>query len=314
MKSIFVKDLKKNDILSEENFVMRSIKKNTTKAGDTYLRIELADKTGIIAGNIWNNKIENCEEDALQEGKVVKVWAKIEEFKGQLQVNVTSVGISGDYDESDFIATSDRDIDEMWNEFNQHIDSIPNDDVKNLISTVIKDKEIANRVKFHPAAEKLHHAFRGGMIHHMLEMYDIADIVLSYYPEANISLVKAGIFFHDLGKIFEIDDNITSYTRSLKGNLLGHIAMSYEILVKFAPDNFPDEILTQIKHIVLSHHGLLEYGSPVMPMTIEANIVHQIDNLSSKTRQYQRILSENEGSEEQFSGRDFAIGTKVFLK
>lgn len=314
MKTKFVKDLEKHDQLSEEQFVLISYKKNLTKSGDEYYRIELGDKTGIIGGNIWSDNIRNCEPDAIEEGKIVKVYGKIEEYKDAKQVNVISLGIAKEYSLNDFVATSKRDLEEMWKEFNGFLEEITSSDIKALLENLFSNEELQKKFKTHPAGEKVHHAFQGGLIEHILEMLDLAKIILKHYPEANKDIVYAGIVFHDIGKINEIDNLGIRFERTLKGNLLGHIIQSYEILLANIPDNFPENLLVRLKHVILSHHGILEYGSPVLPMTIEASIVSEVDMTSSRVRQYQKIMQENAESQKDFSERDFYLGTKVYLK
>ena len=291
MKNKYVKDLEKHDQLSEEQFVLMNYKKNLTKSGDEYYRIELGDKTGTIGGNIWADNIVNCEPDAIEEGKIVKVFGKVEEYKSAKQINVLALGVASEYEMNDFVATSKRDLDEMWEEFKGFLGEIENEDIKKLMKNLFSNKEVSDKFKTHPAAEKVHHAFQGGLIEHVLEMLDLAKVMLKHYPEANKDIVYAGIIFHDMGKIEELDNLGVRFERTLKGNLLGHIMQSYEMLIEYAPEDFPEDLLIKIKHIILSHHGVLEYGSPVLPMTIEASIVSEVDVTSSKVRQYQKIMA-----------------------
>lgn len=314
MKGKYIKDLVKNEQLSEEKFVMRSFKKNQTKSGDEYYRFELGDKTGSVAANMWKDNIQNCDEEGLKEGCIVVVYGKVEEFKGSLQINLHAIKVCADYDAEDFVTVSDRDPEDMWNDFKKHVASIDDPDYFELVTRVFKDEKLKETYRQHPAAERLHHAFKYGLLEHVMEILDMAEVMFKYYPEANKSLVKTGIIFHDIGKIYELEDHETSYTKSEIGNLLGHIVLSCEIVQSYAGEEFPIPKLMKLKHVILSHHGVLEYGSPVVPMTIEAVIVSQLDDASAQTRQYQRIIRENAGKEDAFTQRDGILGTKIYLK
>lgn len=314
MKSKYIKDLNKNDQLSAEIFVLKAFKINQTKSGDEYYKFEFSDKTGSISGNMWKDNIKNFDGDNVSEGEIVSVYAKVEEFKGSLQLNVISVGLAKDYDATDFIKVSDMDPEQMWEDLKKHVASIEDKDYFKLITEIFKDETIKVAYKSHPAAESVHHAFRHGLLEHVLEILEMAEALLKFYPQANKSLVKTGIILHDIGKIFEIADKQTTYQKTAEGMLLGHIIQGYEFISNKAGTDFPTDKLMKLKHIILSHHGILEYGSPVMPMLLEAVIVSTLDDASAKTRQYQKILKANEGKEDLFSDRDMLLGTKVYLK
>ena len=314
MKTKFVKELIKNDQISDEIFVLKTFKINQTKSGDVYYKFDFADKTGSITGNMWKDNIKNFDQDNVKEGNIVSVYAKVEEFKGTLQLNVISVGNGKDYNIEDFVSVSDKDPEEMWEGFKKHVAGIEDKDYFKLVTEIFKNDKIKEAYRTHPAAETVHHAFKYGLLEHVMEILDMSEALLRYYPEANKSLVKTGIILHDIGKIYEIEDQLTTFKKTPEGSLLGHIIQGYELLCKFAGDDFPQDKLMKLKHIILSHHGILEYGSPVMPMIIEAVIISTLDDASAKTRQYQKIIKLNEGREENFSDRDLFLGTKIYLK
>lgn len=314
MKTKFIKDLSKNDQLSGESFVLKIFKKNQTRSGDEYYKFEFSDKTGSISGNMWKDNIKNCDEEKIKEGCIATIYAKVEDYKGVLQLNVISVGLCEEYNEEDYVTVSNRDPEEMWEAFKKQVASITDKDYFGLITDIFKEEDIKEGYRRHPAAERVHHAFRYGLLEHVLEILTMAEGILEYYPEADKSLVKTGIILHDIGKLFEIEDQVTTFKRTDPGNLIGHIVLGYEFVCKKAAEDFPEDKLMKLKHIILSHHGVLEYGSPVVPMCIEAIIVSVLDDASAKIRQYQRVLSENQGKEEAFSERDMLLGTKIYLR
>lgn len=314
MKTIFVKDLKKDIQLSDEQFVIISSKKNLTKTGTTYFRLELGDKTGTITGNVWEDSIKNCDPEAMIEGMVVNVWGKVEEYKGAKQVKLLSISKALDYEIDNFVAVSDQDPEEMWQNLEQHIASVEDIELKTLLQKIFEDNEVRETFQKHPAAQNMHHAFRHGLLEHVLEMLDMADAILKYYPEADKSMVKTGAILHDIGKLFEIQDKKTTFDKTLRGSLIGHIVQGVEFLTTKIPEDFSKTKLVKLQHIILSHHGLLEYGSPVLPKTIEAIIVHQLDDSSAKIRIYQRVIRENLESDKEFSDKEYALGTDVYLR
>lgn len=314
MKTKFIKDLIKNDQLSDEAFVLKVFKKNQTKSGEEYFRFEFSDKTGTIAGNMWRDNLKNCDEEKIYEGCISRIYAKVEEFKGSLQLNVISITICDDYNIEDFMTVSDQNPEEMWENFKKHVASIEDKDYFELVTSIFKDEKIREAYRTCPAAESVHHAFKYGLLEHVMEILDMSEPLMKYYPQADKSLVKTGIILHDIGKIYEIVDSNTSYSKTEEGSLLGHIVQGYELICKFTEKNFPKEKLMKLKHIILSHHGMLEYGSPVKPMLIEAIIVSELDDTSAKTRQYQKIMKAYEGKTEIFSERDTFLGTKIYLK
>ncbi len=313
MKNTFIKDLENATTLTNEEFVLKSLILGTTKTGKEYARVVFGDKTGDVNGNMWQETLDSIDKKLLKEGQVYQISGRVETFKDALQINISSISPSKDYSDEDFIPVSRRHLDEMWEELMFYVDSIENKDIKDLLKKIFKNEKLANAYRVFPAAEKVHHAYKGGLMEHVLEMLEMSDSILKNYPEADASIVRAGIILHDIGKIYELANNSMSYSRSRIGNLVGHIVIGTEMFTHLSGKDFPKELGLQIKHIILSHHGILEYGSPVVPMTIEAIIVNQLDETSSKIRQYQRILQENEANEDEFSKRDFILGTKVLL-
>lgn len=313
MKTLYIKDLKKGTIITEEAFAVKSIEKRETKDKKNYFVVELIDKTGTIKANIWQDSIPNVSRQALVPGSIMLLSGKVEEYRGNLQVNILSGQKVDEGVVDDFIEASDFDIDELWKELNSYIDKVKNEKIKKLLNKIFDNSEIQRKYKTHPAAEYVHHQFHGGLLEHVVEMLDILQPLKKFYPEADYDLVTAGIILHDIGKLFELEPVGMTITRTTKGYLIGHLIMSYEILLEYGKDILDEKTLLNLKHIILAHHGMLEFGSPVLPATIEANMVSWIDQLSTKTRIYQKILRRNTNNESEFTERDSLIGTKLFL-
>lgn len=312
MKSIFVKDLRKSDILTQEMFAVQSFERLQTKDGKPYIKLFLSDKTGTIQAFIWSDNIPNVEKGTLQKGVVVIIDAKAEDFKGNIQLNIMKMGkVSEQYIE-DFIEGSQFSVEELTDKLNKHIDSIQNESLKKLIDKLFSDPEIKLKFTFFPAAEYIHHAFQNGLLEHVVEMLDISDSLKDYYKDADFDLIKTGIIFHDIGKIYELERVGVVMQRTAEGYLLGHLIKSYEVLLKTSEGILDDKTLLVLKHIVLSHHGQLEFGSPVKPATLEATIVYHIDVLSSQTRSLERVEKNSPIDDLGFTDFDRIVGTKVY--
>lgn len=310
----FIKELSDGDKLTGHTYLLTKVSHNTTKTGSKYIRLEIADKTGSLTGNIWNNNLENCPAEALKEGVAVKVWGKIETYNESLQLGVDALGLAGDndYDADDLVESSRLDPEEMWAKLLGYIETVQTEEIRELLNKIFDDTEISSLYKTHPAAKSVHHGFRYGLLEHVLEMIDIAEALLPYYPEANRDMVIAGCILHDIGKLKELEVEGLSHNYSDIGSLVGHIVIGAQYIHEVGKEILSDEILMQLQHIILSHHGKLEYGSPVLPKTIEAIIVSEVDVTSSRTRQYQTIINNHDSDESSFTQRDYILGTSLY--
>lgn len=313
MKTLYVNDLDKGLTISNETFALKEVQFSETKDKKPFYRVVLVDKTGEIGGQIWSDNIPNVEKNALKVGKVVNINAVVEDYRGKLQLNILKVNAVDENALDEYLESSDFDLDELWQRLLEYIDKVQNPQIKQLLQKTFANDNFNRKFKTSPAAEYVHHSFRGGLLEHVLEMLDLAMTMSKYYPEANFDLVVAGIIFHDIGKTSELDTVGTVVQRTPAGYLLGHITIGYEMLINLATGILDEDTLLQLKHIVLSHHGELEFGSPVLPASIEAAIVHGVDDASSKVRIYQKIMRKNTSKEGQFSDWDNILRTRVFL-
>jgi len=313
MKSIFIKDIKSSDILSQELFAIQNYEKLQTKDGKSYVRLYLIDKTGTITGNIWADNLANIERGSLEKGSVIMIDAKAEDFKGVTQLNIQKINKVTEHFVDDFIEGSQFSQEELWERLTKHLSNIKNENFKKLIDKLFSDSEIKTRFTYFPAAEYIHHGFQSGLLEHVVEMLDISTSMENYYKEANFDIIRTGIIFHDIGKIFELIRTGVVMERTIEGYLIGHLILSYETLIKFSTGILNDDELLALKHVVLSHHGTREFGSPVIPATLEATIVYHIDVLSSQTKSLERVTKTKAIDEKGFTEFDRILGTKVYV-
>jgi len=312
MKSIYVKDIRKNDFLTDVSFAVQEFERLQTKDGKPYNKILLTDRTGSITGFVWSDNIANIDRGALTKGGVVSIDAKVEEFKNALQLNIQRASkVSEQYIE-DFIEGSQFKTNDLWEKLESHIAKIKDESIKKLIDKLFADEEIKKKFMYSPAAEYVHHGFQSGLLEHVVEMLDIAHSIEDYYKDANFDLVRCGIIFHDIGKIYELAQTGVVTYRTTEGYLLGHLIIGFELLLKFATGVVDDKTLLALKHIVISHHGEFEFGSPIKPATMEAMIVYHVDVMSSQVRTMDRAKKSKFVDDQGFTEFDRIVGSKVY--
>jgi 3'-5' exoribonuclease len=301
MKTIYVADLKSGEQVDGETFVIAKSEKKQDKNNNDYYSLELADKTGRIPAKIWSQNLPGIDKDALKEGRVVVIEAMVDSYRGNLQLKIYKLSQVDESSLDEYLESSTFDADEMFQTLMSEIEKISDKGIKKVLQKMFEDKEIARRFKYWPAASSIHHEFRSGLIQHVLEMLTISKSLKVYYPEANFDILTAGIILHDIGKLYELDASgiVASYTK--EGLLKGHITIGLEMFEKYGGRDLPEDTYLHIAHLILSHHGTKEFGSPVVPLTVEAFMLTHIDNLSAKPRTAQKFTSQ--GIEEDgFSG------------
>lgn len=291
MKTLYVCDLQKSQVFDNESFVIFEAEKLQDKNGNHYYSLTLGDKTGRIPAKIWGDKLATIDSKAVKTGSVVEIAAKVEEFKGKLQLNILAlIGVSESVLE-EYLEQSEYDSEKMTAELFDVIDGIKDRGIKKVLKKILNDKEILRKYKYWPAAVTVHHDFRSGLLQHVLEMLEIAKGLKKYYPEANFDILTAGIILHDIGKIYELDASGIVANVTKIGTLVGHITKGAILFHDFAKDILPEDTYLHILHLILSHHGILMYGSPVIPSSVEAVMLSLIDNLSSKVRVAEKAKS-----------------------
>ena len=264
-------------------FVVASKQVKSKKNGDLYLSITLADRSGQLQANMWDNVADAIS--AFEQDDFVKVKGVVHKYNGRWQLTMHKVRRLGEQeiDYSDYIPKTTKDIEQLWRTLGEFVDSIENPWLKSLLKEFMADEAIAIAYKNAPAAKTLHHAFVGGLLDHVVSLFTVCDLAARNYPQVNRDLLLTGAFVHDIGKVHEL-----AYQRSIayttKGQLLGHMIIELEMLhqkLAFLP-GFPDELKILIEHMIISHHGQYEFGSPKLPMFPEALMLHYLDDLDSK--------------------------------
>jgi 3'-5' exoribonuclease len=260
--------------------------------GEAYLHLELGDWSGRLNAKLWDDIAKFNK--MIEVGKIIKIKAMVQKFQDHKELKISNLRKAKPEDDVDLkqlLPKSNKDISALRNHFFEHVGGIQNSHLKRLLSAIFSDGEFADRFFLSPAGKLWHHNYLYGMLEHVAAMLDIAVAIQSHYPEVNIDLLKCGIILHDIGKMTGYDVNgFVDFTD--EGRLIGHITIGYDMIRKKIDDikDFPTELRDQLLHMLLSHQGKLEQGSPVVPSTIEAIILHNINELDSKTNALWRIV------------------------
>jgi len=284
MKEFFIRDCQQyeNQTITS-SFVIASKQVKTKKNGELYLAVTLADRTGQLQANMWDNVSDAIT--AVERDDFVKVKGMVQKYNGRWQLTLHKVRKLADseIDYTDYLPKTSKDIEQLWRALGEFVETFEDPWLKRLVQDFMADETIATAYKKAPAAKTLHHAFIGGLLDHVVSLLTLCDLAVRNYPQVNRDLLLTGAFLHDIGKIHELTyQRFISYTT--KGQLLGHMIIELEMLhekLSHIP-GFPDELKILIEHLIISHHGQYEFGSPKLPMFPEALMLHYLDDLDSK--------------------------------
>ena len=297
----YVSDLKEKDAVNSV-FIVRDKTVQVGKNGRPYISMLLSDITGSIDGRIWDNV--ELMANSFDSGDFVRVKGQVQLYQNRKQLITHGMQkAQGDeYELSDLMKSSQRNPREMYEELIGLVREMQNQHIRELTLNILQDPDIADRLKKSPAAKSIHHAYIGGLLEHVLSICKIMSFLGSHYPVLNRDLLYFGAIFHDLGKIWELEvDGGIHYTD--EGRLVGHLVLSSELIEKTASKilGFPAETKNVLKHIVLSHHGKLEYGSPKRPKMLEAFVVAAIDDFDSKMNTLEFYMAEEKKTGETWT-------------
>lgn len=277
-----------------------------------FLTLILSDSSGQMLARVWE-QAETAYDDLVQ-GDAVKVRGEVETYLERTQARVLQVRQAKpqEYDQRDMLPTSSRDAQEMLAELKTFIEQITQPDLRALIDLFFEDDEFLGKFAQAPAARRVHHAYIGGLIEHTLELFKIATVVIEVYPQIEADLLRTGVLFHDLGKvrefIWELDIDYSD-----EGRLFGHIVMTDEMIsaaLKELPE-FPTGLAQRLRHMLLSHHGRYEWGSPRRPKTLEAIALHHIENLGAQVNRFQLLLQDLPAGE-RWTSYDRMLGRQLY--
>ena len=273
------------------------------KTGEPYLSLVLGDKTGDIDAKMWDGVADIV--DTFERNDYVKVRGQATVYQNKLQLRVDRLQRADEreIEPADYFPASKRDRDEMYAELMGYIETMRNPHLKALLEAFFADPEIARRYKTAPAAKSIHHAWIGGLIEHVLSLMTLARFTARHYPEVDEDLLLTGVVLHDIGKIYELTYD-RGFGYSDEGQLIGHIVIALRMIDEKARQipGVPPKMKLLVEHLVASHHGELEYGSPKVPCFLEAMLLHHLDNLDSKMETVRTIVARDAMLEGNFTG------------
>lgn len=291
-KNRFLKDIKQGDLVSS-SFLVAEKNMAFSQKGSPYLNVRLKDKTGEVDGKIWENAPDLDKQ--FKRGDIVHVEGRAVSYKNTLQITVNNIKtIPADETEpADYLPSAQTDPDTMFHELMGFVDKMDNKHLRALLLSFFADETIANLFKRAPAAKGFHHIYLGGLLEHTLSVVRLLDMASGHYPELDKDLLITGGILHDIGKIHEFSfSHLIDYTD--EGRLIGHVVMGVEMVDKKIAtlENFPMQLALQLRHIILSHHGEFEFGSPKRPKTLEALVVHYIDDMDAKFNAFKTFMKD----------------------
>ena len=291
----FVQSLADGDNV-EEVYLCTDKQLRANRNGNLFLQLELRDRTGSIYGRLWNASEPLIR--SFEAGDFLLVKAKVQMFQGALQMILNQVERVGPeaVDLGDFLPHTDKDVGQLFDRLRQLLRKLDSPHLRALAECFLMDEDLANRLCKAPAGVRMHHAYVGGLLEHTVTLLDAADRIAPLYPELNRDLFLMGLFLHDIGKLRELTYE-RSFGYSDEGQLIGHLVIGVEMLNEkvarvreLTGEPFPPELLLRLKHIILSHHGTHEFGSPRLPMTPEAIAIHLLDNFDAKLHAFTRDI------------------------
>jgi 3'-5' exoribonuclease len=283
MKEIYVADLTKFENQAVVSFFAVTSRQVRSRkdGGGQYMALTLGDRTGQVESRMW----ENFADAEFEQGDVVKVRGEVCRYNGRLQLNLEKLRLAADteFELADYVPRTSKDVEELWSALVLSVDSFSDPSLQVLVRSFLDDPVFAAAFREAPAAKSLHHAWLGGLLEHVVSLVGICELAARHYPEINRDLLLTGAILHDIGKLEELRWG-TSFDYTLQGQLVGHITLGIAMIEKklAALPGFPPALRMLVEHMVLSHHGKLEFGSPKLPMIPEAILLHYLDDLDAK--------------------------------
>lgn len=318
MAKRYIAEMPAGETVESQVFLVASKDLRTTNNGSLYIHAVLADRTGQIPARMW--QASEILYNTLPEGGFVELKGRTESYKGNLQFIIDAirpVEMSA-VDLADFLPATERNVDEMWAQVVAILRTIKDRNLQLLIKQFVTDEAFVAKFKRSPAAATMHHAYIGGLLEHTLSLLEIAQLIIPRYPEVSLDLVLAGLFLHDIGKTVELNCD-TAFSYSDEGQLVGHINLGAAWIEQKAAaleretgNPFPEKVKWALQHIVLSHHGQYEFGSPKLPATPEAVAIHHIDNLDAKLNTYIGLIKNDRDPQSTWTNYNHLLGTKVY--
>jgi 3'-5' exoribonuclease len=314
MKSPYVSDLKPNQVITTTLLVhIKDVRQK--KSGEPYLSLLLGDRTGEVDAKMWDNVADVI--DTFERDDFVKVKGLLQVFQNRPQLTIHKMVrvVDADVDFADYFPASTRDPAEMFAELRGIVAGVQNPHLRALLDAFLDDEPLARMYRIAPAAKHVHHAYLGGLIEHVLSVCNLCQVAAAHYKYVDLDLLLTGAILHDVGKVAELTYD-RSFGYSTEGQLLGHIIIGLRLLhdkLQRFPD-FPSKLRVLVEHMIVSHHGELEFGSPKVPQFPEALLLHHLDNLDSKMECMRSLVAKDRHVEGCWTGYNSSLERSLLKK
>jgi 3'-5' exoribonuclease len=314
MKSPLIRELKPNETATAV-FLVHSKEVRQKRTGEPYLSLLLGDRSGEIDAKMWDNVAEVM--DTFDRDNFIKIKGLMQLYNNRSQLTIHRLRRVEDseVDFRDFFPASQRDPEVMWSELRGLVSGIGNEHIRLLLDAFLDDPDIAARYRIAPAAKTIHHAFRSGLLEHVLSLCNLAKVTAAHYPNVDPDLLLAGCVLHDIGKIYELTYE-RGFGYSAEGQLLGHITIAIRMMeekLRSFPQ-FPVQLRNLLEHMILSHHGQLDFGSPKVPAFPEALLLHYLDDMDSKMECMRALIEKDPHADTDFTGYSSALARVALRK
>ncbi len=294
-------------------FLVSECSLRTARNGSSYLTLTLRDRTGQIEGRLWD--ASEAIAGTICADDFVRVKGKAESYRNQLQLNLRSItrAETEGLRLRDFLPACPRDAGEMMAELTALLERVQESDYRTLLDAFLQDEEFCKAFCLAPAAVRNHHAYLAGLLEHTLSMAQVAVLLQQHYTELRLDLLLTAVFLHDIGKVQELACK-RSFQYTAAGQLVGHIMLGVLMLEARAREleSFPEDKLNLLRHLILSHHGKLEFGSPKLPMCAEAIALHYLDNMDAKLKECAELLAADNNSDPLFTNYQQLFGARLY--
>jgi 3'-5' exoribonuclease len=314
---VYVCDLAEADAV-DQPLLVREKQVRTNRNGNAYLQLELMDRTGAISARYWN--VGDHESKSFETGDFLFVRGKVQMFQGQLQLIVSGFKRCdvSELDLAEFVPSCPKDLNVLTSDLRAALGKVKQPHLRTLVQTFLADDVFMRKLTRAPAGVRNHHAYIGGLLEHVVTLLKVYDRIADLYPELDPDMMRLGIFLHDVGKLRELQFE-RDFSYSDEGQLLGHLVLGVEILTEKLSETahllgepVPQPLVDHLKHLIVSHHGTLEFGSPRLPMTAEAVALHHLDNLDAKTHSFSRAIKDDLNGDARWTAFDPKMNRKLF--
>ena len=302
----------------DEVYLVADKQLRANRQGNLYLHLDLRDATGVVGARLWN--ATEAGSRFFEAGDYIRARGKVQVFQGALQLILAHLDPAdrATIDPVEFLPPSAKDAAKLAVRLRELLRKLNNPHLRALADCFLIDETFMRKFTTAPAGIRNHHAYQSGLLEHVVTMMNVADRIVEFYPDVDRDLLMMGIFLHDLGKVDELSYD-RSYGYTDEGQLLGHLVMGVSMVrekvtraVDLTGEPFPDELRLRLEHMIVSHHGSHEYGSPKVPMTPEAVALHHLDNLDAKIHLYAREIRDDPGRESSWTPYNASLGRRLF--